>query len=139
MRLRRAGVVLLLATAAVPAEARVVARNAREFFGDAAFGLPQHYVAGATIALVLLLTTIAIGTQRNAPFELAFLVSVAGGLLSNPFGMILIMLASLVGTIAIGQVMTWMGFESKLTPEQEARVARTLRSTGLPQEDERGQ
>jgi hypothetical protein len=124
-------VLLMAASAALPAEARVQARNLHEFFGDAAFGLPQHYLALGIIGLVLLLVVISIASQRNAPFEAAFLVSVAGGLVSNPRGMILIMLGCLGSAIAIGQVMTWMGFESKLTPEQEARVGRVLRSTGL--------
>ena len=131
------GVLMLAASGAVPAQARVTAHNAHEFFGDAAFGWPQHYVAAAVIAAVLLLSAVAIGTRRNAPLELAFLVAVAGGLVSNPGGMILITMASLFGALAIGQVMTWMGFESKITPEQRARAARALRSTGLSEPRER--
>jgi hypothetical protein len=115
---------LLLALAfgrALPADARVTAHSAREFFGDAAFGLPQHYVTGGVIALVLLLVIVAIASQRNAPLEAAFLVAVTGGLLSNPAGMIFLTLGALFGALGIGQVMSWMGFQSRLTPDQQAR------------------
>jgi hypothetical protein len=130
LRRFRVGLLLLSLGLAVPAEARVTAHSAREFFGDAAFGLPQHYVLAAVIGLVVALVVVAALSRRNTPLEAAFLIAVGGGLVSNPAGMILITLGSLFSALAIGQVLTSMGIESPLTPDQQARVARALQRRG---------
>jgi hypothetical protein len=90
--------------------------------GEAAFGFPQQDVLVVVLVSVALLVTLAMARQWNWPSEVAFLIAVAGGLISTPAAMIAIVLGCLFSTIVLGAIASWLGVKSELTPEQKARV-----------------
>ena len=103
--------------------------HAREFLGPAAFGLNQVDVLLAALAALMVLFVVSTVSRRYWLAEVAFLLVVAAGLISNAIGMIVLTMASLFSVILLGLILDKLGFSATLTPADEQRIAEQIAAT----------
>ena len=121
-------VIVLSMASAVPAFA-ASSGSAREFLGQAAFGFQQVDVLLAALAAILVLFIVSTVARQYWLAEVAFLLLVAGGLVSNAIGMIALTMISLFSVLGIGLILDKLGFSAQLTPQEMQRVEERVSAT----------
>jgi len=113
---------IFLLTTYAGAAAAAGSDSPRQFLGQAAFGLQQVDVMLAALAAVIVLFVVSTVSRRYWLIEIAFLLLVAAGLVSNAFGMIALTMSSLFSVLALGWILDKLGFSAQLTPQDMRRI-----------------
>ena len=103
--------------------------NLRDCLGDAAFGLPQTGVLVATLAVVFVTFGASLVTRRFWIGEIAFVAAVAGGLLSNAIGMIILTVASLASVLTMGWIADRFGIRGELSADEIRAIGNAVDTT----------
>ncbi len=122
-----AGLAAVAATDAVAADRCF--GNLRECLGDAAFGMAQSDVLVAVLAVVFATFAASLLSRRFWIGELAFIAALAGGLVSNAAGMILLTVGSLGGVLVIGWIADRFGIRGELSAADMRAIERNVDTT----------